>query len=112
MRAASGSSGCAATRPAGRSRSRRRGDRAARIARNASALGVPELRVVRGGAPAALAGLPGPDAVFVGGGVTADGLVEACWERCAAGGRLVANAVTMESEAVLAPLATASSAAT
>ena len=46
----------------------RRADRAARIARNALALGVPDLRVVEGAAPAALAGLPAPDAVFIGGG--------------------------------------------
>ena len=62
---------------------------------------VPGLRVVRGSAPGVLAGLPAPDAVFVGGGVTAPGLLEACWERLAPGGRLVAHAVTVESEAVL-----------
>jgi precorrin-6Y C5,15-methyltransferase (decarboxylating) len=78
------------------------GERAARIARNASALGVPRLRVIHGGAPAALADLPGPDAVFIGGGVTHDGLVEACLAALPIGGRLVANAVTLESEAVLA----------
>ncbi|GGT01535.1 precorrin-6Y C(5,15)-methyltransferase [decarboxylating] [Planobispora rosea] len=77
-------------------------DRAARAARNAAGLGVPELSVVNGPAPAALAGLPRPDAVFVGGGVTAPGVVEACWEALRPGGRLVANAVTVESEAVLA----------
>jgi precorrin-6Y C5,15-methyltransferase (decarboxylating) len=79
----------------------RRGDRAERVGRNATALGVPDLRVVCGDAPAALAGLPPPDAVFVGGGLTADGLLEACWERLEPGGRLVAHAVTIESEAVL-----------
>ena len=77
-------------------------ERAARIGRNAHALGVPHLHVVTGRAPEALAGLPRPDAVFVGGGVTAPGLVEACWEALPSGGRLVANAVTVESEAVLA----------
>ncbi|MGW8993465.1 precorrin-6y C5,15-methyltransferase (decarboxylating) subunit CbiE [Streptomyces zhihengii] len=76
--------------------------RAARIARNADALGVPALRVVTGAAPAALAGLPRPDAVFIGGGLTAPGLLDACWEALPAGGRLVANTVTLESEALLA----------
>lgn len=75
--------------------------RAGRIARNAEALGVPALRVVTGPAPAALAGLPTPDAVFVGGGLTAPGLLDACWRALPAGGRLVANTVTLESEALL-----------
>ncbi|HET6392718.1 MAG TPA: precorrin-6y C5,15-methyltransferase (decarboxylating) subunit CbiE [Blastococcus sp.] len=77
-------------------------ERAARIVRNAHALGVPHLQVVTGRAPGALAGLPRPDAVFVGGGVTAPGLLEACWDALPSGGRLVATAVTVESEAVLA----------
>ncbi|WP_030662568.1 bifunctional cobalt-precorrin-7 (C(5))-methyltransferase/cobalt-precorrin-6B (C(15))-methyltransferase [Streptomyces rimosus] len=76
--------------------------RAERIARNADALGVPALRVVTGPAPAALAGLPAPDAVFIGGGLTVPGLLEACWAALPAGGRLVANTVTLESEALLA----------
>ncbi|GGL54105.1 precorrin-6y C5,15-methyltransferase (decarboxylating) subunit CbiE [Planomonospora parontospora] len=76
--------------------------RAAGIAGNAARLGVPELNVVTGPAPAALAGLPAPDAVFVGGGVTVPGVVEACWAALRPGGRLVANAVTVESEAVVA----------
>ena len=76
--------------------------RAARIARNADALGVPALRVVRGRAPAALASLPPPDAVFVGGGLTAPGVLDTCLGALSPGGRLVANAVTVESEAVLA----------
>jgi precorrin-6B C5,15-methyltransferase / cobalt-precorrin-6B C5,C15-methyltransferase len=79
-----------------------RADRAARIRRNAVRLGVPGLEVVEGRAPEALAGLPAPDAVFVGGGATAQGLLEACWAALPAGGRLVANAVTVESETVLA----------
>jgi precorrin-6Y C5,15-methyltransferase (decarboxylating) len=79
----------------------RRNDRAERVRRNATALGVPDLEVVHGDAPAALAGLPRPDAVFVGGGVGAAGLLEACWARLGPGGRLVAHAVTIESEAVL-----------
>ncbi|MFF2651413.1 precorrin-6y C5,15-methyltransferase (decarboxylating) subunit CbiE [Streptomyces sp. NPDC058045] len=75
--------------------------RAERIGRNAARLGVPELRVVTGEAPAALAGLDRPDAVFIGGGLTAPGLLDACWAALAPGGRLVANTVTLESEALL-----------
>ncbi|MFG6194449.1 precorrin-6y C5,15-methyltransferase (decarboxylating) subunit CbiE [Nonomuraea sp. JJY05] len=79
-----------------------RADRAAAIARNADRLGVPSLRIVEGRAPAALAGLPAPDAVFVGGGATVPGLLESCWAALRPGGRLVANAVTLESESVIA----------
>ncbi|MFI8850343.1 precorrin-6y C5,15-methyltransferase (decarboxylating) subunit CbiE [Streptomyces sp. NPDC053499] len=75
--------------------------RAARIARNADRLGVPSLRVVTGRAPDALAGLPTPDAVFIGGGLTAPGLLDVCWAALPVGGRLVANTVTLESEALL-----------
>ena len=75
--------------------------RAARIAANADALGVPGVRVVAGRAPEALDGLPTPDAVFIGGGVTADDVLPRCWDALPAGGRLVANAVTVESEGVL-----------
>ncbi|RKT07598.1 precorrin-6Y C5,15-methyltransferase (decarboxylating) [Streptomyces sp. 3211.6] len=77
-------------------------ERAGRITRNAAALGVPGLRVVVGAAPAALEGLPAPDAVFIGGGLTAPGLLDAAWAALAPGGRLVVNTVTLESEAVLA----------
>ncbi|BDM73586.1 precorrin-6Y C5,15-methyltransferase (decarboxylating) [Streptomyces nigrescens] len=76
--------------------------RAERIGRNARTLGVPALQVVHGPAPAALAGLPTPDAVFIGGGLTAPGLLDACWEALPPGGRIVANTVTLESEALLA----------
>lgn len=76
--------------------------RAERITRNATALGVPALRVVTGRAPDALTRLPVPDAVFVGGGLTAPGMLEACWAALRPGGRLVANTVTLESEALLA----------
>jgi len=79
-----------------------RADRRERIARNAAALGVPGLVVVPGAAPDALSGLPQPDAVFIGGGVTAGGVVAACWDALPAGGRLVANAVTIEGQAALA----------
>ena len=77
-------------------------DRCARIARNAVALGVPRLQVQEGVAPAALELLPEPDAVFIGGGLTVGGLIETCWSRLAPGGILVANAVTVAGEAVLA----------
>jgi precorrin-6Y C5,15-methyltransferase (decarboxylating) len=73
-------------------------ERAARIGRNAATLGVPGLRVVAGAAPDALDGLAPPDAVFVGGGVTVAGLVDRCWAALRPGGRLVVNAVTIESE--------------
>ncbi|GAB3354797.1 precorrin-6y C5,15-methyltransferase (decarboxylating) subunit CbiE [Modestobacter lapidis] len=76
--------------------------RAGRIAANATRLGVPDLRVVAGRAPDALTGLPQPDAVFVGGGATTPLLLDACWAALAPGGRLVVNAVTVQSEAVLA----------
>jgi precorrin-6Y C5,15-methyltransferase (decarboxylating) len=77
-------------------------ERAARIRENAVRLGVPGLQVVEGRAPDALAGLGRPDAVFVGGGATTPLLLDACWEALGPGGRLVANAVTVQSEAVLA----------
>ncbi|WP_339153849.1 precorrin-6y C5,15-methyltransferase (decarboxylating) subunit CbiE [Actinomadura luteofluorescens] len=73
--------------------------RAERIGANAAALGVPRLQVVKGEAPDALDGLPEPDAVFIGGGITEAGLLERCWDALKPGGRLVANAVTLESEA-------------
>ncbi|MGW8332514.1 precorrin-6y C5,15-methyltransferase (decarboxylating) subunit CbiE [Streptomyces sp. NPDC055897] len=76
--------------------------RAERIRRNADRLGVPGVTVVGGAAPGALAQLPSPDAVFIGGGLTAPGLLDACWDALAVGGRLVANTVTLESEALLA----------
>ncbi|MEV0276973.1 precorrin-6y C5,15-methyltransferase (decarboxylating) subunit CbiE [Streptomyces sp. NPDC050610] len=76
--------------------------RARRIERNASALGVPGLRVVTGPAPDSLAELPTPDAVFIGGGLTAPGVLDACWDALRPGGRIVANTVTLESEALLA----------
>ncbi|KMO34013.1 bifunctional cobalt-precorrin-7 (C(5))-methyltransferase/cobalt-precorrin-6B (C(15))-methyltransferase [Methylobacterium aquaticum] len=78
-----------------------REERAARIRRNAQALGVPDLRVVVGRAPASLAGLPAPDAAFLGGGVSDPTVVATVLEALPHGGRLVANAVTLESEALL-----------
>lgn len=81
-----------------------RADRVERIARNAARLGAPDLRIVTGRAPDALDGLPQPDAVFIGGGATVPGVVEAAWAALPAGGRLVINAVTLETEARLAAL--------
>ncbi len=75
--------------------------RAARIGRNAVALGVPGLSVVHGSAPDALAGLPPPDAVFLGGGAHRPGVIDAAWAALPMDGRIVANAVTVETEAVL-----------
>lgn len=75
--------------------------RAARIAANAARLGVPALRVVEGEAPAVLASLPRPDAVFVGGGTATPGLLETVWAALPPGGRLVAHAVTLPAEMVL-----------
>jgi precorrin-6Y C5,15-methyltransferase (decarboxylating) len=72
------------------------------IERNRDALGVPALQLVAGEAPAALAGLPAPDAIFIGGGVTVPGVFDTCWDALKRGGRLVANAVTLEGEAALA----------
>jgi precorrin-6Y C5,15-methyltransferase (decarboxylating) len=77
-------------------------DRAARAARNAAALGVPELQIVQGQAPQALTGLDRPDAVFIGGGMMDDGVFDAAWSALKPGGRLVANAVSLETEARLA----------
>ena len=75
--------------------------RAAMIARNAAALGVPGLQIVRGTAPEALASLAPPDAIFVGGGIGAPGLLPALWTALPPRGRLVANAVTVAGEARL-----------
>lgn len=75
--------------------------RADRIGRNAARLGVPDLEVVVGRAPDALADLPDPDAVFVGGGATAPGLLDTCRARLRPGGRLVVHGVTLETERLL-----------
>ena len=76
--------------------------RIALIAGNAAALGTPGLEIVEGEAPGALDGLEAPDAAFIGGGLRADGNFETCWDRLKPGGRLVANAVTVEGEQALA----------
>ncbi len=75
--------------------------RRTRIARNAETLGVPDIEIVAGEAPSALSGLKAPDAVFIGGGASIPGVVEACWAALKPGGMFVANAVTLESEAML-----------
>lgn len=71
------------------------------IACNRDALGVPSLQLVAGHAPEALDGLEAPDAIFIGGGVTVPGVLETCWANLKPGGRLLANAVTLQSEAML-----------
>ncbi len=76
-------------------------DRLAMLERNVQRLAGGGVDVVAGRAPEALAGLPAPDAVFHGGGVADEAIFRACWERLKPGGRLVANAVTLEGEAAL-----------
>jgi precorrin-6Y C5,15-methyltransferase (decarboxylating) len=80
-----------------------RADRRAMAAENALALGAPRLELREGEAPAALGGLPPPDAVFLGGGLS-EAAHDAAWDALRPLGRLVANAVTLESEAILLDL--------
>jgi precorrin-6B C5,15-methyltransferase / cobalt-precorrin-6B C5,C15-methyltransferase len=68
------------------------------LANNAAALGVPNLQIVEEPAPTGLADLPAPDAIFIGGGLTIPDVFEKCWYQLKSGGRLVANAVTVETE--------------
>ncbi|UCO98815.1 precorrin-6y C5,15-methyltransferase (decarboxylating) subunit CbiE [Metapseudomonas lalkuanensis] len=75
--------------------------RQAHIRHNRDALGVPGLQLVAGQAPVALDGLPAPDVIFIGGGVTEPGVLDTCWNQLKPGGRLIANAVTLQSEATL-----------
>jgi precorrin-6Y C5,15-methyltransferase (decarboxylating) len=77
-------------------------ERAERVTANALRLGVPSLQVVTGSAPGALEDLPAPDAIFVGGGATAAGLIENCLAALGSGGRLVVHGVTLETETLLA----------
>src|SRR4029077_20185933 len=77
----------------------RREDRAARIRRNAAAFGVPGLEIAEGAAPAALAGLPTPDAIFIGGGVSEAGVLDAATRALRPARRLVAHAATLRSQA-------------
>jgi precorrin-6Y C5,15-methyltransferase (decarboxylating) len=76
--------------------------RARRARANALALGVPRLEVVTGSAPEALCELPGPDAIFIGGGLTTRGVIDRCWSSLRPGATIVANAVTLEGERLLA----------
>jgi precorrin-6B C5,15-methyltransferase / cobalt-precorrin-6B C5,C15-methyltransferase len=71
------------------------------IEKNILELGVPGLIIVPENAPDALHNLPAPDAIFIGGGLSAEGLFETCWTSLNPGGRLVANAVTIEGETIL-----------
>ncbi|MEM8536670.1 MAG: precorrin-6y C5,15-methyltransferase (decarboxylating) subunit CbiE [Pseudomonadota bacterium] len=80
-----------------------RADRRAMAAANALALGVPKLDLVDGTVPDALAGLDAPDAIFIGGGLS-QATFAAAWDALRPLGRLVANAVTLESEAELIAL--------
>ena len=68
------------------------------IQQNAFQLGVPMLDIVSGNAPEVLVDLPAPDAIFIGGGLSGGNMLETCWNALNPGGRLVANAVTLEGE--------------
>lgn len=74
-------------------------ERCARIQRNARALGVPALEVIEARAPERLSALAEPNAVFIGGGASDPSVFDTCWQRLARGGRLVLNAVALETEA-------------
>jgi precorrin-6Y C5,15-methyltransferase (decarboxylating) len=76
-------------------------ERAARIRRNAASLGVPGIEIQQGAAPAALTGVPQPDAIFVGGGASDPGVLDAVLAGLRSGGRLVVNAATLQTEAIL-----------
>jgi len=77
----------------------RRHDRAQRIARNALSFGVPTLSVIAGEAPDVFADLAQPDAIFIGGGASAPGIMDRAYDALPAGGRLIVNAVTLETQA-------------
>ena len=79
----------------------REGERLQMIAVNAANLGTPMLRIENGDAPDSLIGMPAPDAIFLGGAVANETLFHACWTALRSGGRLVANAVTLEGEQAL-----------
>jgi precorrin-6Y C5,15-methyltransferase (decarboxylating) len=78
-----------------------RADRASRIARNALSVGVPQLEIITGKAPEAFVHLPQPQAIFVGGGGADTLLLDRAFAVLPSGGRLVINAVTIETEAEL-----------
>jgi len=79
----------------------REGERLQMIAVNADRLGVPTLRIENGDAPDSLVGMPTPDAIFLGGGISKETLFHVCWTALRPGGRLVANAVTLDGEQAL-----------
>lgn len=79
-------------------------ERVAMIRANAETLGVPDLEIIEGHAPESLTGLKRPDVIFIGGGITGEGLFDTCWAALGVGGLLVANAVTIEGEVRLAEL--------
>jgi precorrin-6B C5,15-methyltransferase / cobalt-precorrin-6B C5,C15-methyltransferase len=68
------------------------------IVNNADALGTPRLKIAKGVAPDVLQGLPQPDAVFIGGGLSDEGVFETAWTSLRPGGNLVANVVTLEGQ--------------
>lgn len=68
------------------------------IEANRQKLGVPGLKIVNGKAPQALEGLQAPDRIFIGGGLTHEGVFDACWQQLKEGGILIANTVTTEGE--------------
>ncbi len=80
----------------------RNGERIGLIEQNALRLGVPHLAIVEGSLPDSLDGQAAPDAVFHGGALSDEEVFTACWSALKSGGRLVANAVTLEGEAALA----------
>jgi precorrin-6B C5,15-methyltransferase / cobalt-precorrin-6B C5,C15-methyltransferase len=81
-----------------------RSERAARVRRNTAELGVDALGVIVGRAPEALAALPAPDAVFIGGGASDPAVLETAWAAMKPGGRMVVNAVALETEVRLSDL--------
>jgi precorrin-6B C5,15-methyltransferase / cobalt-precorrin-6B C5,C15-methyltransferase len=76
-----------------------RHDRAERIARNALNFGAPGLSDVTGEAPKVFIDLAKPDAIFIGGGASAPGVIDGALDALTVGGRLVVNAVTLETQA-------------
>lgn len=79
-------------------------NRLSMIENNALKLGVPELEIILGEAPQALSGLARPDAIFIGGGIANSGLFEMAWQALREGGKMVANVVTLEGEALVSNL--------
>lgn len=76
-------------------------ERIGMIQQNALRLGVPHLSVVEGPLPDSLTGQAAPDAIFHGGALANPHVFETCWAALRSGGRMVANAVTLEGEAAL-----------